>query len=371
MIEADGQAVADFLRRMPKADLHCHLIGTVSSSTFADLVVAADIDLPASPATIYRDLNSLPPDPALYHNTRIPVPQGPSANEPEVSYPLFKVSDWVADALRSPDDVYRITYEAMENAYRESATQHLELFIDEVPPHLVGLGYAGLVDVYVSALQDAQRDFRMTGRLIQSIDRSRSADEATALVRKAIECGNDYIVGIGLANLETAGPPERFAEAYRLAGDAGLFRTAHSSEHAPTAVNTVTCLDVLGCDRIDHGYYVLEDDSVVERCRAEQVRFTVIQTTSRRSWIPWRKSSIKQMLAEGLNVLLASDDPGMFPTSLTREYQLAHDDLDVSLDSLIAMNLASFEAAWLPDEARSDTIQSVNAEMAKLRAELL
>lgn len=343
--------------RMPKVDLHCHLIGSVRASTFAELARREKLALPAPPERIYADVNSLPPDPDLYRDTRIPVPQGRSADEPEVSYSLFQVSGWVGQVLRSADDLTRITYEAFEAAHRTSATRHLELFFDAVPEHLATLGYLGSVEAYAEGIRMAERDFGMTGRLIAGIDRSGSAQDALDRVRTVVDHPHEYVAGIGLDNLETAGPPERFEAAYRLAGEAGLGRTAHSSEHAPVAVNTVTCLDVLGCDRIDHGYFVLQDDDVVARVRDEQVPFTVISTTSRRSWRPWRRASIAAMLDAGLNVIPASDDPGMFPTSLGAEYRILADDLAVPADRLREMALAGVEACWLPP-AEKDALRA-------------
>jgi hypothetical protein len=114
----------DWIRRLPKVDLHCHLIGTVRASTFAELARREKLELPADPERIFADINSLPPDPALYRNTVIPVPQGRSADEPEVSYSLFQASKWVIDTLRSADDLTRIVYEAFEDAHRLSNTRH-------------------------------------------------------------------------------------------------------------------------------------------------------------------------------------------------------------------------------------------------------
>jgi adenosine deaminase len=354
------------LDRMPKVDLHCHLIGTVRASTFAELARRKGLDLPAEPERIYADVNSLPPDPDLYRDTRIPVPQGRGAGEPAVSYSLFQVSRWVTQVLRDADDLTRITYEAFEEAHRTSATRHLELFFDAVPEHLAALGYTGSVEAYAEGIRMAERDFGMTGRLIAGIDRSGSAQDALDRVRTVVDHPHEYVAGIGLDNLETAGPPERFEAAYRLAGDAGLGRTAHSSEHAPVAVNTVTCLDVLGCDRIDHGYFVLQDDDVVARVRDEQVPFTVISTTSRRSWRPWRRASIAAMLEAGLNVIPASDDPGMFPTTLAGEYRILADDLAVPGERLRAMALAGVEASWLPPAEKATLRSRLAAELAAL-----
>ncbi|MDQ0642843.1 adenosine deaminase family protein [Microbacterium murale] len=354
---------ADWIRDLPKVDLHCHLIGTVRATTFAELARREKLDLPDDPERIFRDINSLPPDPALYKNTVIPVPQGRSADEPEVSYSLFQASRWVTEALRDADDLTRIVYEAFEDAHRKSNTRHLELFFDDVPEHLSSLGYRGSVEAYAEGIRLAERDFGMTGRMIKGIDRSKSGEEALQGVRQVVDNPNEYVVGIGLDNLETAGPPERFADAYRLAGEAGLRRTAHSSEHSPTAQNTITCLDLLGCDRIDHGYYVLEDPEVVARVRGEGVTFTVGSTTSRRSWRPWRRASIRAMLDAGLGVIPCSDDPGMFPTTLSAEYGILNEQIGATRAQLSEMAVRAVDASWLPDAERtalrSEVAQSI------------
>ncbi|GLY02101.1 MULTISPECIES: hypothetical protein [Actinoplanes] len=357
--------MSDFLRDLPKVELHCHLIGTVRATTFAELARRARLDLPADPERIFADINSLPPDPALYRNTRIPVPQGRSAGEPEVSYSLFQASAWVIAALRDADDLTRIVYEAFEDAHRNNV-RHLEMSFDEVPEHLSSLGYTGSVNAYVEGIRMAERDFGMTGRLLAAVDRSHSGEQAVERVRTVVDNPNDYVAGIGLDNLETAGPPERFVDAYRLAGDAGLKRTAHSSEHAPLAENTITCLDDLGCDRIDHGYFVLEDDEVVARLRDEQVAFLTASTTSRRSWRPWRRASIAAMIEAGLNVIPCSDDPGMFPTSLTEEYRILAEELAVPRERLTAMALAGVEACWLPETEKAQLRERFQTEIKAL-----
>ena len=358
-----------WIERLPKVELHCHLIGAVRATTFAELARRERLDLPDDPGRIFADINSLPPDPALYRNTVVPVPQGRSADEPAVSYSLFQASKWVIETLRDADDLTRIVYEAFEDAHRASNVRHLELFFDDVPEHLASLGYAGSVEAYAEGIRMAEREFGMTGRMIKGIDRSKSGEEALARIREVVENPHEYVAGIGLDNLETAGPPERFADAYRLAGEAGLGRTAHSSEHVPSAQNTITCLDVLGCDRIDHGYYVLEDPEAVSRVRDERVTFTVGSTTSRRSWRPWRRASIRAMLDAGLGVVPCSDDPGMFPTTLSNEYTILDEKIGATHAQLSAMALRAADASWLPETERAALRAGVAAEIAALDAE--
>ena len=359
----DPTALQQFAARIPKTDLHCHLIGTVRASTFAELAAKAGLVLPEDPETIFANISSVMRDFTPYQNARIPIVEDYSLDPAGERYSLFQASDWVMQSLTEAEDLTRITYEAFEAAHRTSNTRHLELFIDDVPPALTELGYAGCVEAYAEGIRRAEQDFGMSGRLIVGIDRSQDGAYAVRRVQQILNAPHEYVVGIGLDNLETAGPPERFEAAYQLAGANGLKRTAHSSEHAPVAVNTITCLDVLGCDRIDHGYFVMEDDAVIARMREEQVAFTGIFTTSRRSWRPWRRASIRAMVDAGLNVILASDDPGMFPTTLANEYRIAVDDLGLDRAWLRRSALAGVDACWLPDAEKAALKASMTAEI--------
>jgi adenosine deaminase len=151
----------------------------------------------------------------------------------------------------------------------------------------------------------------------------------------------------------------------------GLHRTAHASEHAPTAQNVVTCLDALDCERIDHGYFVLQDDAVVAQCRDQGIFFTCIFTTSRRAWRPWRRASIKAMDAAGLRITLGADDPGMFPTSLAQEYRIAHADLGWDEAKLRAVCLTGIDASWMSDQEKQSMRQEFVRDIDALAGRLL
>lgn len=365
-----GSTYGEFLDRMPKVELHCHLIGTVRPDTFAELSARAGLELPADPLDIYQRVNSRAPDHEPYRHARIPVPEGPAPGEPVPSYPLFQVSDWVKRSLTRQEDFTRIAFEALEDAHTLSNTRYAELFIDPIAGNVWPFSYAQVVDAYIEGMRAAETKYGIRSRLIAAIDRSRSGEDAVAVVEQVIANRRDEVVGIGLDNLETAGPPERFVQAYELARDAGLRRTAHSSEHAPTAVNTVTCLDQLHCDRIDHGYFILEDDAVVQRCRDEGVPFTCIFTTSRRSWRPWRRASIAEMVRRGLTVTLSSDDPGMFPTTLAREYRIAGLELGFDRAQMRKICLDGVAASWLDESERRDLTAAFTGELDELEREL-
>ncbi len=87
-------------------------------------------------------------------------------------------------------------------------------------------------------------------------------------------------------------------------------------------MNITTCLDTLGCERIDHGYHILSDSAVLERCKGEGIYFTCCPTSTAvvYGWPDLKKHPIKDMVAAGLQIMLNSDDPTMFHTDIGKEY---------------------------------------------------
>jgi adenosine deaminase len=157
---------------------------------------------------------------------------------------LLEASEWLARTLVSPDDFARVAYEAQEDAWRQSNVVYRELFFE--PGWFLGLGvaYPHLVDGLTAGLRAAEADFGVVGRLVAGIDRRVAAGAARELAEQVVTHPRPEVVGIGLEGSELLGPPERFAEAYRLAGRHGLHRTAHAGEHVPTAEYVLACLDL-------------------------------------------------------------------------------------------------------------------------------
>lgn len=329
------------LRGAPKIDLHVHLIGCVRSATFGELAKKHGIDLPVPVEELYPRINS---DPLPEE-----VPRGPW-------FPLLRVYEDICASLRDADDFARVVYEAMEDGLRINNTRYHEFaFSPSVHQHL-GVSYRTMADGLVEGIRSAVTDFGVHAGVIAAVNREDTGDVARSMVEEVVGYPKPEIVAVGLDFEETSGPPEQFAEAFVLAKRHGLHRTAHAAEHDPWARNISTCLDALGCERIDHGYHVLSDRRVVARCREEGVPFNVIPTTSRRATRRWRLGRIREMIANGLFVTVNSDDPALFGFSLTQEYLLAHDDdgLGLGLEDLLDMSARSIEASFLDhvDRAR-------------------
>ncbi|MBM3503863.1 MAG: hypothetical protein FJX65_08310 [Alphaproteobacteria bacterium] len=358
----------DWLRAMPKVELHCHLIGAMRASTWRELAHKNGIALPADPELIYANMNSRPADPAAYAHAVVSMAPDPDEVYPDPSFSLLTIYDTAARSVVTDDDFVRLGYEIAEDAARESNVRYLELFYDPTTFFPQGVSFATITDGLIEGFRAAERAYGIRSRLIAAINRAESAALARELLEIVIAERRDEILGIGLDNLETAGPPEKFAEAFAMARRAGLKRTAHTAEHDPHARNIVTCLDVLACDRLDHGYFILHDPAVVARCRDAGIHFTCSFTTSRRSWRAWRRRSIKAMHEAGLRLVLGADDPTMFPTTLAREFAIGRDKVGFSDQTLTQIALNGIDASWLDPGEKQSLRREFTREIARSRA---
>jgi len=341
--------VSGVLRALPKVELHCHFVGSIRPDTVAELARRNGVSFPVEIAMLYANIESAPLLGPQYESTAVALPRGEEAAGHDGGYGLLEVSQWVMDVLVHREDFARAVYESLEDATRASNVRYREMFFEPAEFMARGVSYATLVDGLAEGMRAAETDYGITCRLIAGIDRSKPPAGALELVETMIAHPRDEVIGIGLESSELAGAPRAFSEAYALAGRSGLHRTAHAGEHVPTASYVLDCLDVLGCERIDHGYFLLEDEEAVRRCMDDGVFFTCAFTTSRRAWIPWRRRSIRAMVDAGLLVTLGSDDPAMFPTTLADQFIEAHEQIGLDLSTIIGLAGNAIEASWMDD----------------------
>ncbi|MGH6638849.1 MAG: adenosine deaminase family protein, partial [Polaromonas sp.] len=246
----------EFLKAMPKAELHCHLLGTVRRETFSALARRAQA--PLSDEEIE----------AFY--TRGDKPVG-------VLRVLRALDAWL---LKTPDDLHRITYEYLQDAAAHQV-RYAEFFWN--PTGTVrdsGIPYARAQAAIVRAIADAQADSGIMGRLVPAIDREASPAEALEMVQWLIDHRHPDVPGIGIDYREVDRPPELFVEAYAAARRAGLRTTAHAGEFGMPWTNVQTAVELLKVDRIDHGYTVVDNSAFAQQCAERGIVFTVVPTNS-------------------------------------------------------------------------------------------
>lgn len=335
--------VDDALRLMPKTELHVHLEGAVAVDTFAELARKHSVPLPEhdDPAELYR------------YDTLV---------EFLVMYSL------VSRSIRDRDDFQRVTYECLQRC-RNSGARYVELFFSPESHFEFGVDYPTMLAGVLQGMRDAETDFDLVSNLVPAINRELGGERAVEFVRMVHDHRDERVIGIGLDFDEARYPPENFVEAFHLAASLGLHRTSHAGEVGPAA-NVRNGIELLGCERVDHGYNIVEDPSIVAACVANQIAFTVCPTTTTYTTafrdLAAPDHAIRRMADAGLNLNINSDDPAMFGSDLAEEFAIVHHALGFSLADMKQFALNGIDAAWVDDTTKARWRADWSAEIDAL-----
>lgn len=344
-------SLVDFLQQIPKAELHCHLFGTVRRATFTAL--AKRENAPLADAEIE----------AFY--TRGEKPVG-------VLRVLRALDAWL---IRRPDDLHRLTYEYLQDAAAHNV-HYAEFFWNPTgTARESGIAYPQAQAAILRAVEDARTDFGITGRMIAAIDREAPPEHATEMVEWVVAHRDERVPGIGIDYRENDRPPEMFAAAYAAAKRAGLRATAHAGEFGMPWTNVRTALDELHVDRIDHGYTVVDNPEFAARCAERGIVFTVVPTNSYylRTLPPERWAldhPIRRMPGLGLRIHPNTDDPTLHHVTPTQAWHMMVKDFGFGLDDLRGFLANGIDAAWLDDSDKNRLRADWTARFDALRAGL-
>ena len=317
--------------RLPKIELHCHLEGTMRPGTVADLARRHGHALPVDDPT------------ELYHYDDLTG--------------FLRVFRIVQAVLKDRDDWARLAYESVIDGAAHGLV-HRESFFTPARLLADGQRLGDIVGGIDDGLTAAETETGVTCRMILDMDRElgpaagrEQVEELIALQRTGAP-GAARVIGIGMDSTELGVDPATFHDAYRLAAAAGLRRTAHQGENSPASA-IATAVDVLGCERIDHGISIFGDADLVRRLADRRLPFTVCPNANVRinpDVCPSLAEHVfPTMRAAGLLVTLNTDDPALTALDLTQEYAASADAFGYGWDDVVAIALDAVEASWLDD----------------------
>jgi adenosine deaminase len=335
----------EYLRSVPKVELHCHFEGTVRASTFADL--------------------------ARKHGVALSTPNVDELYSYQTIEEFLVIFAMVSSTLIDREDFARCAYESLEDGVKLGNLKYREMFFNPTLHTRRGIPVATVMGGLADGIHSAESDFGVRCRLIADVYRQDEPAVARQMVEDVLANRVDELIGLGMDGAEAPDPPEKFVDAYRLAKSGGLRLTSHACEDAPP-VNITTCLDVLGCERIDHGYHILEDEAVLSRCRDEGIYFTCCPTSTAvvYGWPDLTTHPIGRMVSAGLNCMLNSDDPTMFHTDIGKEYVDLCGALDYGPDVVRQLCLNGVEATWLDDDDKRAMARAFSDELDRLTQQL-
>jgi len=318
-------ATGEFIRALPKAELHLHIEGTLEPEMMFALAERNGIALPYPTVEAARaayDFSNLQDFLDLYY-------QGTAVL-------LHKV------------DFFDLTMAYLERAHDQNI-RHVEIFFDPQAHTGRGVPFATVIEGILEALDAAVGRWGMTAHLILCFLRHLDQDRAFETLEQALPY-RDRIIAVGLDSSEKGHPPSKFEAVFARAREEGFETVAHAGEEGPAAYVS-EALDLLHVSRIDHGNRSLDDPALVRRLADEAIPLTVCPLSNLRLGVvpSLEDHPLKRMLEAGLFVTVNSDDPAYFGGYLNDNLAAVETALDLDIDDLAALARNSFRAAFLTD----------------------
>ena len=281
---------------LPKAELHVHLEGSMRPATVVQLAAACGVALPEGLRDGRYDFRDF----------------------------THFIAEWVAglQCLTRPEDFRRIAYEFCQDEAAQGV-RYAEISFS-LPEHASRLDdWDGPILGVLEGFADGERDFGVTCRPYVDLVRGLPMELSRGALRSAIRHRDDGVMGVGLGGDERH-PPERYAELFGRAVDAGLHALPHAGETAgPPSIRGA--LDALHAERLGHGIRCLEDPDLVDELRERAIALEVCPTSNVMTRVvpSLDQHPLPALLDAGLTVTINSDDPSMFSSPIAAEFELA------------------------------------------------
>jgi len=328
------------LRRIPKAELHLHIEGTLEPELMFEFARRNGVSLPypdveaVRRAYVFEDLQSFL----------------------DVYYAGCQV-------LLTEHDFYDLTVAYLRRAV-EDGVRHAEIFFDSQTHTDRGVAFSTVVSGVTSALRDAERDLGVTSRLILCFLRDRSVESAMASLEMALP-HREAIIAVGLDSAEVGHPPEKFRDVFDRARAEGFLTVAHAGEEGPPQY-IWQALDVLQVARIDHGVRCTEDEQLARRLVAEQIPLTVcpLSNVKLRVFSSLEDHNLAELLRRGLRVTINSDDPAYFGGYIADNFVATARALQLTTTEVVQLARNSFLASFLDQSEQQRHLDEIEAVTA-------
>ncbi|MFM5884566.1 MAG: adenosine deaminase [Novosphingobium sp.] len=312
------------IARLPKAELHLHIEGSLEPEMLFALAQRNGVAIPFASAEAVRaayDFSNLQDFLDIYY-------QGMAV-------------------LQTEQDFFDLTWAYLERAAADTV-RHVEIFFDPQGHTERGIAFETVLDGIERALQAGEAQLGISYRLIMCFLRHLSQDDAFATLDQALP-HLARIHGVGLDSSELGHPPAKFARVFARARELGLHVTAHAGEEGPPGY-VHEALDLLQVERIDHGNRALEDAALVARLADEGMTLTVCPLSNLRLCVIDRieSSPVKRMLDLGLKVTINADDPAYFGGYVNDNFRAVADALDLTQADIVRLAENSFTGSFLP-----------------------
>jgi aminodeoxyfutalosine deaminase len=333
----------EFARRMPKAELHVHLEGSILPRTLLMLAHHNAIQLPANDEAGLKRIYQF--------------------RDFEQFLDTYML---ISNCLRTVNDYRMIAYEFGKECARQNIRYAEVTFTIETNCRLSGLPWQDILGGLNAGREQAQREFGVWWQWVFDIVRNLPDTQAEVL-EIALEARKLGVVALGLGGAEEGFPPELFSETFEQAYRENMHRVPHAGEiSGPQSI--WSAIKLLHAERIGHGVRCIEDPALVEYLREKQIPLEVCPTSNVRLQVynDYAQHPIRQLWDSGLMITLGSDDPPMFSTDLNQEYQNLVKYYHFSQAELEQISLNGIRASFLSQGEKQRLMQDFQHEFSRL-----
>ncbi|MEM3070006.1 MAG: adenosine deaminase [Candidatus Bathyarchaeia archaeon] len=330
------------IKKIPKVELHVHIVGSVRAETLLRLIEEGHLD---------SDLRSLKDVEGLYRFRDFPH--------------FISVYSKVVDCITDEKQFEHITYQLLEGEARCNV-KYVEASFSPMDHALRGLDYGEMLDSINRGVARARAEFGVICNLRVDLVRNYGPEKGMEVLNWVEEKGEN-IISVDIGGSEERFPPKPYAKVFKRAREMGLHTVAHAGEAAgPDSI--WEALRLLKVERIGHGVAAKDDSSLidylmrrgigVEACPTSNIRTGVIPSLS--------EHPIRRFFETGLKVSVNTDDPSMFRTDMNKEYLQLHRELGFTVDELYRLSLNALETSFLPREEKIRMMKLFEEEYRRL-----
>ncbi|MBE0440778.1 MULTISPECIES: adenosine deaminase [unclassified Psychrobacter] len=318
----------ELIKKLPKAELHLHIEGSLEPELMFRLAKKNQIEIP------YKNIED--------------VRNAYNFNNLQSFLDIYYAG---ANVLLTKDDFYDLTWAYILKCVEDNVI-HTEIFFDPQTHTERGVPFAAVITGIKEALADAKEKFGITSCIIMCFLRHLSQEEAFATLDEAMVFKDD-IIGVGLDSSELGNPPSKFKEVFEKAKEAGFKLVAHAGEEADFSY-IYEALDLLNINRIDHGVQSIKSPELMQRLKDEQMPLTVCPNSNIELKVfgDYAEHNIKELLDYGLNISVNSDDPAYFKGYMNQNFINICENLPLTEDDIITLVKNSFRSSFIDDELK-------------------
>ncbi|WP_350657405.1 adenosine deaminase [Psychrobacter sp. S1-30-MNA-CIBAN-0213] len=326
----------ELIRKLPKAELHLHIEGSLEPELMFRLSKKNNIDIP------YKDIEDVRD---AYNFTNLQT--------------FLDIYYAGAKVLITKDDFYDLTWEYILKCVEDNVI-HTEIFFDPQTHTARGIAFETVITGIKEALMDAKEKYGITSCIIMCFLRHLPQQDAFDTLEEALAFKAD-IIGVGLDSSELGNPPSKFTEVFKKAKEEGFKLVAHAGEEGDFSY-IYEALDLLGINRIDHGVQSIKSAELMQRLKDEQIPLTVCPNSNieLKVFETYKEHNIKELLDYGLNVSVNSDDPAYFKGYINQNFINLCENLPLSEDDIITLVKNSFRSSFIDEELKEVYLAKVD-----------